>query len=77
MAPIVTSTRSAASLRVLRVSLATLPTSGGDYALNLAEVDEFLRHLIPTLEVLEITAPTLKLDAKGVQYPSLRSFVVP
>lgn len=77
MASIVTSTRSAASLRVLRVSLATLPTSGGDYALKVAEVDEFLRHLIPTLEVLEITAPTLKLDAKGVQYPPLRSFAVP
>lgn len=30
MASIVTSSRSAASMRVLRVSLATLPTSGGD-----------------------------------------------
>lgn len=77
MASIVTSTRSAASLRILRVSLATLPTSGGDYALTVAEVDAFLGHLIPTLEVLDIRAPTLKLDAKGVQYPALRSLMVP
>lgn len=77
MASIVTSTRSAASLRILRVSLATLPTSGGDYALKVTELDAFLGHLIPTLEVLDIRAPTLKLDAKGVQYPALRSLMVP
>ncbi|KAL1949183.1 hypothetical protein VTO73DRAFT_10989 [Trametes versicolor] len=77
MASIVTSTRSAASLRILRVSLATLPTSDDEYALTVAEVDAFLGHLIPTLEVLDIRAPTLMLDAKGVQYSALRSLVVP
>lgn len=75
MSEIVQSTCSASSLRVLRVSLDTLPTSGDGFGLKMAEIDAFLHHLIPTLKVLDIRETTLVLDAKGAEYPALRSLV--
>ncbi|EIW55187.1 uncharacterized protein TRAVEDRAFT_51316 [Trametes versicolor FP-101664 SS1] len=76
MAEIVKSTRSASCLRILHISLSTLPsTRRFGYGVKVGALDECLLRLAPTLEVLllDLSTGTLDLDTKGAQYPSLRS----
>ncbi|KAL1949184.1 hypothetical protein VTO73DRAFT_10990 [Trametes versicolor] len=78
---IVNSTRSASTLRVLRISLdLTMLIPGllvrGGHAIKATALDALLSHLAPTLQVLHIiSSRCLQLDAKGVEYPALRSLI--
>lgn len=73
---IVKSTSSAASLRILRVSLSNLRISGrrSAHGIKITDLDALLHGLTPTLEILDIREATVVLDAVGAQYPTLRSF---
>lgn len=76
MMAIVKFTRSASCLRVLCISPSSLPsTHGSGYGVKMGVLDECLHRLMPTLEVLvlDLTSGAIELDAKGAQYPALRS----
>ncbi len=70
---IIKSTRSVSSLRVLHVSLSSLPVFDGEDGIPTAEFDALMCHLAPTLEFLDITERTMLFREKGAQYSALRS----
>lgn len=78
---IVKTTHSAVTLRVLRISLdLTMLIPGllvrGGHAIKTTALDALLGHLAPTLQVLHIiSSRCLQLDAKGVEFPALRSLI--
>ncbi|KAL1942650.1 hypothetical protein VTO73DRAFT_4890 [Trametes versicolor] len=73
---IIKATRSVSSLRVLRVSLVSLPFFGGEIGVPTAAFDAFMSPLAPTLEVLDITERTTLFSERGAQYPALRSLKI-
>ncbi|OJT02332.1 hypothetical protein TRAPUB_7115 [Trametes pubescens] len=77
MMTLVNATHSVASLRILRVSLGCLPdVFWSNYGIKLAKLDALLRHLMPTIEVLDFKkTKNLVINSQGMQYPTVRSFM--